>query len=65
MGSSFCGGQPHHAVENYLSRLINLGESMAICEQTSDPSKSKGPVEREVLRNATPGTVTDNAMLDA
>ncbi len=57
-------GVPHHAAENYLSRLIKLGESVAICEQTSDPSKSKGPVEREVLRIVTPGTVTDEAMLD-
>ena len=57
-------GVPHHAAENYLSRLIKLGESVAICEQTSDPSQSKGPVEREVLRIVTPGTVTDEAMLD-
>ena len=57
-------GVPHHSAENYLSRLIRLGESVAICEQTSDPAKSKGPVEREVLRIVTPGTVTDEAMLD-
>ena len=57
-------GVPHHAAENYLSRLIRLGESVAICEQTSDPATSKGPVEREVLRIITPGTVTDEAMLD-
>ena len=57
-------GVPHHAAENYLSRLIKLGESVAICEQTSDPAQSKGPVEREVLRIVTPGTVTDEAMLD-
>ncbi len=57
-------GVPHHAAENYLSRLIRLGESVAICEQTSDPATSKGPVEREVLRIVTPGTVTDEAMLD-
>ena len=57
-------GVPHHAAENYLSRLIRLGESVAICEQTSDPALSKGPVEREVLRIVTPGTVTDEAMLD-
>ena len=57
-------GVPHHAAENYLSRLIRLGESVAICEQTSDPGQSKGPVEREVLRIVTPGTVTDEAMLD-
>ena len=57
-------GVPHHAAENYLSRLIRLGESVAICEQTSDPATSKGPVDREVLRIVTPGTVTDEAMLD-
>ena len=57
-------GVPHHSAENYLSRLVRLGESVAICEQTSDPAKSKGPVEREVLRIVTPGTVTDEAMLD-
>jgi DNA mismatch repair protein MutS len=57
-------GVPHHAAENYLSRLVKLGESIAICEQTSDPALSKGPVEREVLRIVTPGTVTDEAMLD-
>ena len=57
-------GVPHHAAENYLSRLIKLGESVAICEQTSDPALSKGPVEREVLRIVTPGTVTDEALLD-
>ena len=57
-------GVPHHAAENYLSRLIKMGESVAICEQTSDPAKSKGPVEREVLRIVTPGTVTEEAMLD-
>ena len=57
-------GVPHHAAENYLSRLVRLGESIAICEQTSDPALSKGPVDREVLRIVTPGTVTDEAMLD-
>ena len=57
-------GVPHHAAENYLSRLIKLGESVAICEQTSDPATSKGPVEREVMRIVTPGTVTDDALLE-
>jgi DNA mismatch repair protein MutS len=57
-------GVPHHAAENYLSRLIKQGESVAICEQTSDPALSKGPVDREVMRIVTPGTVTDEAMLD-
>ncbi len=56
-------GVPHHAVENYLARLVQLGESVAICEQTGDPATSKGPVERKVVRVVTPGTVTDEALL--
>jgi DNA mismatch repair protein MutS len=57
-------GVPYHAVEGYLARLIKLGESVAICEQIGDPSHSKGPVERKVVRIVTPGTVTDEALLD-
>jgi DNA mismatch repair protein MutS len=58
-------GLPYHAVENYLARLIKKGESVAICEQIGDPATSKGPVERKVARIITPGTVTDEALLDA
>ena len=58
-------GIPHHAAENYLARLIKAGESVAICEQVGDPAQSKGPVERKVTRIVTPGTVTDDALLDA
>ncbi|MCC5792281.1 MAG: DNA mismatch repair protein MutS [Legionellaceae bacterium] len=58
-------GVPYHAVENYLARLIKQGHSVAICEQVSDPATSKGPVEREVTRIITPGTVTDEVLLDA
>lgn len=58
-------GVPYHAVDNYLARLIKKGESVAICEQTGDPSQSKGPVERQVTRVITPGTVTDEALLNA
>lgn len=58
-------GVPYHAVENYLARLIKKGESVAICEQIGDPATSKGPVERKVTRIITPGTVTDEALLDA
>lgn len=58
-------GVPYHAVENYLARLIKKGESVAICEQIGDPATSKGPVAREVTRIITPGTVTDEALLDA
>src|SRR5690554_1815184 len=58
-------GVPYHAVEGYLARLIRLGESVAICEQVGDPATSKGPVERKVVRVLTPGTVSDEALLDA
>ncbi|MCA0402283.1 MAG: DNA mismatch repair protein MutS [Proteobacteria bacterium] len=58
-------GVPYHAIENYLARLIKKGESVAICEQIGDPATSKGPVQREVTRIITPGTVTDEALLDA
>lgn len=56
-------GVPFHSVETYLARLINLGESVAICEQVGDPATSKGPVERKVVRVITPGTLTDSALL--
>ncbi len=57
-------GVPYHAAEQYLARLVKLGESIAICEQISDPATSKGPVERKVVRIVTPGTVTDSALLE-
>src|SRR6187551_1951259 len=57
-------GVPYHSAENYLSRLVRRGESVAICEQIGDPAKSKGPVERKVVRIVTPGTVTDEAFLE-
>ena len=56
-------GVPFHAVEGYLAKLVQLGESVAICEQIGDPATSKGPVERKVVRIVTPGTVTDEALL--
>ena len=56
-------GVPHHAVEQYLAKLVKLGESAAICEQIGDPATSKGPVERKVVRVVTPGTLTDAALL--
>ncbi len=58
-------GVPYHAVDTYLARLVRLGESVAICEQIGDPAKSKGPVERRVVRIVTPGTLTDEALLEA
>ncbi len=57
-------GIPYHAADNYLARLIKRGESVAICEQTSKPGENKGPVNREVMRIVTPGTVTEEALLD-
>ncbi len=57
-------GVPYHAVEQYLAKLVKLGESVAICEQIGDPATSKGPVERRVTRIVTPGTLTDSALLD-
>ncbi len=56
-------GVPFHSVEQYLARLIKLGESVAICEQIGDPATSKGPVERKVVRVVTPGTLTDSDLL--
>src|SRR5210317_2078224 len=56
-------GVPYHAVENYLARLVRKSESIAICEQIGDPATSKGPVERKVVRVVTPGTLTDEALL--
>ena len=57
-------GVPYHAAEGYLAKLIKLGESVAICEQIGDPALAKGLVERKVVRVITPGTVTDEALLD-
>ena len=57
-------GVPYHAVEQYLAKLVKLGESVVICEQIGDPATSKGPVERAVARIVTPGTLTDAALLD-
>ncbi len=57
-------GVPFHSVEQYLAKLVKLGESVAICEQVGDPATSKGPVERRVTRVVTPGTLTDAALLD-
>jgi DNA mismatch repair protein MutS len=57
-------GVPYHAIEQYLARLVKLGESAVICEQIGDPVAGKGPVERAVTRIVTPGTLTDAALLD-
>jgi DNA mismatch repair protein MutS len=57
-------GVPYHAAENYLAKLVAAGLSVAICEQTGDPATSKGPVAREVVRIVTPGTVTDDSLME-
>ncbi|MCP5153942.1 MAG: DNA mismatch repair protein MutS [Ectothiorhodospiraceae bacterium] len=57
-------GVPVHAAEGYLARLLRLGEAVAVCEQIGDPATSRGPVEREVARIVTPGTVTDEVLLE-
>ncbi|MFL2500159.1 MAG: DNA mismatch repair protein MutS [Porticoccaceae bacterium] len=57
-------GVPFHAAENYFAKLVNQGVSVAICEQIGDPATSKGPVERAVVRVLTPGTLSDEALLD-
>ncbi|MEQ1662464.1 MAG: DNA mismatch repair protein MutS [Thiobacillus sp.] len=58
-------GVPYHSAEQYLARLLKLGESVVIAEQVGDPATSKGPVERQVARIVTPGTLTDSGLLDA
>jgi len=57
-------GVPYHALDSYLAKLVRKGESVAICEQLGDPGGAKGPIERQVVRIVTPGTVTDAALLD-
>ncbi|AUN96391.1 DNA mismatch repair protein MutS [Pseudazoarcus pumilus] len=57
-------GVPFHAVEQYLARLVKLGESIVIAEQVGEPGATKGPMERAVSRIVTPGTLTDAALLD-
>jgi DNA mismatch repair protein MutS len=58
-------GVPYHASDNYLAKLVKMGESVAVCEQVGDPALTKGPVAREVKRVITPGTLTDDVLLDA
>src|SRR5579863_5484583 len=57
-------GVPVHALDSYLGRLVRRGESVAICEQLGEPGSTRGPLEREVVRIVTPGTVTDSALLE-
>jgi len=57
-------GVPYHAIEGYIAKLVKKGETVAICDQIGDPKTSKGPVERKVTKVLTPGTVTDEALLE-
>ena len=57
-------GVPYHSAESYIARLVRGGHAIAICEQTGDPETSKGPVDREVVRIVTPGTLSDEALLE-
>ena len=57
-------GIPYHALDSYLSRLIKAGLRVAVCEQVEDPALAKGLVKRDVTRLVTPGTLTDETLLD-
>ena len=57
-------GVPYHSADNYIARLVAKGHKVVICEQMEDPASAKGLVRRDIVRIVTPGTVTDNAMLD-
>src|SRR5262245_29330672 len=57
-------GFPHHQLEAYLARIVAAGQRAAVCEQVEDPKLAKGLVRREVVRVVTPGTITDDALLD-
>jgi DNA mismatch repair protein MutS len=57
-------GVPVVTLETYLAKLVRMGQSVAICEQVGEPGKTKGPLERKVVRIVTPGTVTDDGLLD-
>jgi len=58
-------GIPYHAAEGYIAKIVNAGRSVAVAEQIGDPATSKGPVDRKVVRVVTPGTLTDEALMDA
>ena len=58
-------GIPYHAAEGYIAKIVSAGKAVAIAEQIGDPATTKGPVERKVVRVVTPGTLTDEALLDA
>ena len=57
-------GVPYHSVESYIQRLVQKGYKVAVCEQLEDPALAKGLVKRDIVRVVTPGTITDEAMLE-
>jgi DNA mismatch repair protein MutS len=57
-------GFPHHQLEQYLQKLLHLGHRVAVCDQVEDPAFAKGLVKREVTRVVTPGTITEDDLLD-
>ena len=57
-------GFPHPALESYLAKLVQAGQRAAVCEQVEDAKFAKGLVKREIVRIVTPGTLTDDALLD-
>src|SRR3954470_4509942 len=57
-------GFPHHQLEQYLHKLLHLGHRVAVCDQVEDPATAKGLVKREVTRVVTPGTITEDDLLD-
>src|SRR5699024_3863970 len=57
-------GVPHHVADSYISRLVNKGYKVAICDQVEDPTTAKGIVKREVTKIVTPGTITDSSIVD-
>ena len=58
-------GIPYHAAEGYIAKIVNAGRAVAVAEQVGDPATSKGPVDRKVVRVVTPGTLTDEALMQA
>ena len=57
-------GIPYHAVEGYIARLVEKGYKVGLCEQIEDPKEAKGLVKRDIVKIITPGTITENTMLD-
>jgi len=58
-------GVPHHAAQNYITRLVEKGYKVAICEQVEDPKEAKGIVRREIIRVISPGTISEGKLLES